>query len=108
MGAFLGCIMSNTGTTAATGGLSFLAGNAVDATLDEVGFGVSLTGEFEFSWPIYDGSTSEVGLKGNIYMYLYFSPTESALWFLPDSMAKYLSLGCNIYTTLQVENGQMI
>jgi len=81
----IACLMTNPSTTLSSGGILSVVGQAVDAGLDDVGFGVSPTGQFEFNWLIYDGSVVEAGLRGNFYMYMYLSP-DSLIWFVPENM----------------------
>merc|ERR1719210_506046 len=72
-GTLVGCFLSNGAFSVASGGLSTLLGNAVSFALSDVAFGLSLTGEFEAFFDVYDGSKKEADLKGNFYVYVKFS-----------------------------------
>jgi hypothetical protein len=102
-GGALGCLLSNGGVAAASGGLSYLAGNGISLGLADLGFGISLTGEFRKNFTIFDGAVKDVPLNGNLYMHMKISTKG----LLPEKVAKNLALGGHIYGVFQLGDGSI-
>ena len=81
-------IQANSGTlsclsTAATGGVGYALSTAIEAGLDQVSLGVSLTSSFVKSTTIYTGSVESVQISGNYYDYLSLE-IDPEKFSLPD------------------------
>jgi len=100
-GTLISCLLSSGPMSVSSGGLSTVLGNAVNLGLADVGFGISLSGEFEKTFTVYDGSLIDATLKGNLYAFVRFNTAG----MVPDSLENYLGLECNLYAVVQVGSG---
>jgi len=102
-GTLLGCFLSNGPVSVSSAGLSTLLGNAVSFALSDVGFGLSLTGEFEKTFELYDGSKKNGKLKGNFYTHVAFDSSV----LVPKDLEEYLDLGLDLMVVFQIGDGSV-
>ena len=105
-GDLLGCALSNPAVDAATEGVGWAAGEVITAGVENVGFGVSMTGAFEKDISIYSGhgnTATPVSINGNLYVTMGFSVFKS----LPDNVKNLLSITGELTLMAELEDGDI-
>ena len=105
--AVTGCVFGNDAMDMATDGLGEVAGEAMALTLSEVGFGLSLNGQFDKSVQVFTNemSTTGVALTANAY----FQTSMDVVFFVPDDIKDYIGFGstASVVAVLQYGGGSV-
>lgn len=102
-GTAAGCLFGNSGVTAATAGLSQIVSKAVANLVETVGWGLSLTGEFQKTFTIWKGDFEDVTINGNVFRTLGVDLAN----MLPEKTQKYLQVSGTFYSILQIGDGSV-
>jgi len=102
-GTSAGCFFSNGPVSVTSGGLSTLVGNAVSLGVDTIGWGVSLTGEFQKTFSIFDGSVRDATINGHTYMVVGVDLGN----LLPASVDDLLQMSGTVYIVAQIGDGSL-
>jgi hypothetical protein len=100
-GTAAGCLFGNAGVTASTGGLSQVISKAVANTIETIGWGLSLTGEFEKTFTIWYGDFEDVTITGNVFRTAGVDMGN----LLPAKLQKYLQVSGTYTDILQIGDG---
>jgi hypothetical protein len=102
-GTAAGCLFGNAGVTAATGGLSQVVSKAVANTIETIGWGLSLTGEFEKTFTIWQGDFEDVTITGNVFRTAGVDLGK----MLPVKAQKYLQVSGTYSDIIQIGDGSV-
>jgi len=103
-GTAAGCLLGgNALVTAGSGGLSQVFSKAIASTVETMGWGLSLTGEFEKTFTIWNGDFEDVTINGNVFTVVDIDLSN----MLPTKAQKYLQATGTFYDILQIGDGSM-
>jgi hypothetical protein len=103
-GTAAGCIAGGSSLiSAVTGGLSQVFSKAIANTVETIGWGLSLTGEFQKTFTIWNGDFEDVTINGNVFNVVGIDLSN----MLDKKTKKYMSASGTFYDILQVGDGSM-
>jgi len=103
-GTAAGCLAGGSSLiSAVTGGLSQVFSKAIANTVETIGWGLSLTGEFQKTFTIWNGDFEDVTINGNVFNVVGIDLSN----MLSKKTKKYMSASGTFYDILQVGDGSM-
>jgi len=100
-GGALACMGGNPVFAAATGGFGWLFGQKAQFVISNIGFGVSLTGEFKEEYRAWNGEQVEGTMSGNAYFYMNLGPEN----VLPPALKDKILIDGEVYVVVQIGDG---
>jgi len=105
-GATAGCVFGNDAMDISSEGLSEVFGEAISIGVDQIGFGLSLNGQFPTTFKVYDQKgTSDVTLAANVYFQA--ETTTDNMTFIPEVVREYLEVDGHYQAALQYGDGKV-